>query len=329
MGDCHEEVRHRAEVTGHQAATVSTGINTAMSSRTTQRRYGESLALPHSAGTAPPTQPVPDGATDCHIHIFDARFPRKVVLEHNAAEWATVGDYRTFQRRVGLSRVVIVSPSSYGFDNSCLVDALEQFGDGARGVAVIRPDTPVAELKRLHGSGVRGIRLYGENGRVQPDQLEVYAKRIAPLSWHIQFVVGREPGTLERFERALAELPCDIVVDHMGYLPQPNALEDPGLSVLHRLLDGGKTWVKLSGVYIRSTRAQPPYDDCDALAMELARAAPERCLWGTDWPHTGVKERALKPDGAELFDRVARWIPDEAARHSVLVTNPASLYGFA
>jgi D-galactarolactone isomerase len=287
---------------------------------------GEALTVPHSTGTVPPANPAPVDATDCHIHIFDRRFPRKVVLAHSAAEWGTVAEYRLFQRRLGLSRVVIVSPSSYGFDNGCLVDALAAFGDSARGIAVIKIDTPEAALRQLHAQGVRGIRLYAENGRVLPEALMSYAKRIAGLGWHIQFVAGREPGALVRFERALCALPCRVVIDHMGYLPQPDALNDPGFAVLRRLLDGGNTWVKLSGVYLRSAQQRPPYDDCDALAIALARAAPERCVWGTDWPHTGVKIAACKPDGAELFDRLSRWVPDAASRYKVLVTNPQALY---
>lgn len=298
-----------------------------MAESSTEWIHGESLAVPHSTGTAPPRHPAPAGATDCHIHIFDPRFPRKVVIERNAAEWGTVADYRLVQRRLGLSRVVIVSPTSYGIDNACLVDALDAFGaDRARGIAVIKTDTSDAELNHLHAHGVRGIRLYAEHGRVQPGELAVYARRIVDLGWHIQFVVGREAGMLPRFEAALASLPCRLVIDHMGYLPQPDALNDPGLAVLRRLLDGGNAWVKLSGVYLRSTQRGPMFDDCDALAIELARAAPERCLWGTDWPHTGVKGAAYKPDGAELFDRLVRWVPDAAARHKVLVENPQSVY---
>jgi predicted TIM-barrel fold metal-dependent hydrolase len=287
---------------------------------------GERLAVPHSAGIEPPVTPAPAGATDCHIHIFDPRFPRRVAMAHNAAEWGGVADYRLFQRRLGLSRVVIVAPTSYGFDNGCLVDALDALGERARGIAVIRPDAADAELANLHARGVRGIRLYAEQGRVRPEELARYASRIADLGWHIQFVAGREPGTWARFEHALAALPCRLVVDHMGYLPQPDALNDPGFPALRRLLDRGNTWVKLSGVYLRSSLRRPPYDDVDALAAALARAAPERVLWGTDWPHTGVREQALKPDGAQLFDQLARWVPDAKARERVLVANPAEVY---
>jgi len=297
-----------------------------MSNDAIQWVRGEALAVRHSAGAAPPRDPAPVDATDCHIHIFDPRFPRKVAMTHTAAEWGTVADYRLFQRRLGLSRVVIVSPTSYGFDNSCLIDALDTFGDSARGIAVIKPDTPDTELQRLHAHGVRGIRLYADQGRVQPEELAVYARRIADLGWHIQFVAGREPGGLVRFERVIAELPCRVVIDHMGYLPQPDPLKNPGFEVLRRLLDGGNVWVKLSGVYIRTAQRQPPYDDCDALAIELARVAPERCLWGTDWPHTGVIDPVCKPDGAELFERLSRWVPNAATRYRVLVDNPTSVY---
>lgn len=285
---------------------------------------GERLAVPHSTGVEPPHTAAPINATDCHIHIFDPRFPRTVKLETHSAVWATVADYRLFQRRLGLSRVIAVSPSSYGFDNRCLVDALDAFGGTARGIAAVKIDVPDAELDRLHTHGVRGIRLYLEKGRTKPDELPIFARRIEKLGWHIQLVAGRDERKLIEAESALAELPCPLVIDHLGYIPQPEGVRHPGAAVLLRLLDKGKTWVKLSGVYIGSKVGYPTYSDVNELAIKLIKAAPERMLWGSDWPHTGVSD--TKPDDAMLFDQLAIWAPDAALRRRILVENPQKVY---
>lgn len=287
---------------------------------------GERLEVPNSNGSDPPSTAAPVGATDCHIHIFDPRFPRAVKLAANVPVWATVADYRLLQRRLGLSRVVVVSPSSYGFDNSCLVNALDTLGDKARGIAVFKIDVPDAELDRLHAHGVRGIRLYIEKGRTKPEELSTFARRISRLGWHIQLVVGRDPNKLVEVERYLTGLSCPLVIDHFGYVPQPDGVRHPGVSVLRRLLDKGNTWIKLSGVYIRSKVGYPTYSDVNELAIDLVRSAPQRILWGTDWPHTGVRDRKVVPDSAMLFDQLAIWSPDENVRRRILVENPQRLY---
>jgi D-galactarolactone isomerase len=293
---------------------------------TDQTLRGERLDAPHSSGIEPPRTTSWAGATDCHLHIFDPRYPRKVALPTHHAAWATVADYRLFQRRLGLSRAVIVSPTSYGFDNRCLVEALEAFGDRARGIAAVKLDISDAELDQLNAQGVRGIRLYAERGRTRPEDYALYGRRVARLGWHLQIAVGREENALVNLERFLEHLPCPLVFDHMGYVPQPQGIGDPGVAVLRRLLDRGNTWVKLSGVYIRSKVGHPTYADVNVLAAELARAAPQRVLWGSDWPHTVVQDPQLKPDGARLFDQLAEWVPDATLRRRVLVDNPQSLY---
>ena len=284
---------------------------------------GERLAAPYSNGVEPPRTVAPAGATDCHHHVFDAHFPR---AEGHKGVWATMADYRLFQRRLGLSRSVIIAPSSYGFDNSCLVDALDQSSGASRGIAVVKIDTPDAELDRLHAHGVRGIRLYFVDGRTKPDELPAFARRIARLGWHIQLMVGRVGPGIANAENVLLQLPCPLVLDHFAYVTLPQGVRHPSFDTMRRLLDKGRTWVKLSGVYIPSKIGPPTYADVNELAVELVRIAPQRMLWGTDWPHTGVPDLALKPDGAVLFDMLATWASDPAVRRGILVDNPREVY---
>ena len=293
---------------------------------TTATVAGETLSVPNSSGTAPPQIPLPVGATDCHHHIMDPRFPRP---DGSAIQTiGTIEDYRLFRRRLGLSRSVVIAASGWGADNTTLLDALDSFGETSRGVAIITPQTTDAELDALHARRVRGIRLYlGTYIPPTLDEMVTYSRRIARLGWHIQLVAARHAPLLGPIESTLMSLACPLVIDHMGYVPQPNALNHPEAEVVRRLLDNGRTWVKLSGVYIRSLQGYPDYADVNELAADYARRAPERMLWGTDWPHTGAG--TTKPDGAKLADQVAQWAPDPAVRHRIFVENPEKLYWYA
>lgn len=283
---------------------------------------GEAIAVPNSSGTEPPRTPAPAGATDTHIHIFDPRFPRP---EGRKGVWATVADYRLFRRRLGLSRCVVVSPGSYGYDNSSLLDALDQFGDTARGVAAVKADVSESELDRLHARGVRGIRLYLSGDHpTAPDQLPQYARRIARRGWHIQLVVGTESGRFVAADKVLMNLECPLVLDHLAYVPHPQGLRHPAADLVRRLLDGGNTHVKLSGSYIVSKAPRPDHVDLDEYVAMLVRQAPERLFWGSDWPHTTAPKPT--PDAAALFDLLARWAPGAAVRQRILVENPHRFY---
>jgi predicted TIM-barrel fold metal-dependent hydrolase len=265
---------------------------------------------------------MPVGATDCHHHIFDPRFPRP---NGRKGVWGTVADYRLLRRRLGLSRSIVISPGSYEFDNSCLVDALDQLGGTSRGVAAVKLDVSDAELDRLHGHGVRGIRLYliGDTPTA-PSQFAAYAARIARLNWHIQ-VVANSGDALVAAQSAFLELSCPLVIDHFGHVNQPEGVRHPSMNVLRRLLDRGRAYVKLSAPYISSRVGAPTYADIDPVAIELVRAAPERMLWGTDWPHPTVTTEP-KPDDAAMLDRLALWAPEAALRRRILVDNPSRLY---
>ena len=280
----------------------------------------EHLAVPNSTGSQPPKIDVPAGAVDCHHHIFDPKFPK---AGKPMRAIGTVEDYALLKRRLGFSRSVVVAPNSYGTDNACLLDALDRFGDAARGVAIIAADTPLAEIRALHAARVRGARFYLEKGNPpEPAALAGFAKRAAGLRWHVEIMPSRGEA-LVAAEPALAELGCDVVIDHLGYTPQPDGIAHPAFDTMRRLLDAGHVWIKLSGVYFTSKVGFPDYGDVDALAKALAAHRPDRMLWGTDWPHSGELQ---KPDDAQLLDQTARWVPDSTLRRALLVTNPAALY---
>ena len=280
-------------------------------------------AVPNSTGTAPPRLKAPANSADCHIHIYDPRFPPQVAKPTNA----TARDYRLLQKRVGVARVVIVTPRCYVTDNNCTVDAIAQLGlTNARGVGVLRPAVTDAELKSLDAGGIRGIRFTvanPETAAVSVDMIEPLAKRIAALGWHVQ--LNMEPEQIADNAQMLQRLPATIVFDHMGKLTFPGGMQHSAYRVIRGLFDAGRAWVKLSGAYLDTSKGPPGYADGTALAQSYVKAAPERLVWGSDWPHPSAKQ---PPDDAALFDLLAQWAPDEATRNRILVTNPQALYGF-
>ena len=284
----------------------------------------------YSEGTQPPLEPLPTGATDCHHHVFDPKYPAQHGLHPLPDAYRShppdVAAYRLFQDRLGLARSVIIAPSNYGDDNSLLVNALESIGpERARGVAIVDFDISDTGLQRLHQAGVRGIRVYLARDRApSPDQLKTMSRRLESRGWHLQLVGARDEEVLVKWEPVVAELSCTVAIDHFGYAPLPAGTKSATADVLRRLLDNGKTYVKLSGVYIQSRKGYPDYSDIDELAVDLIKRAPERLVWGSDWPHVGAT--AQKPDGAKLIDQLARWAPSDSTRQLILTTNPSRLY---
>jgi len=284
------------------------------------------LAPPALAqGTAKLAFAMPDGACDCHHHLYDPRWaylPNAV----NRPPFATLADYRRLvMKRQGFSRHVIVQPSTYGLDNRCMLDALAQEGARARGVAVVGASVSDAELRRLHAAGVRGARiLMGLGDPVKLDEVEPLARRIRPLGWHMQF--NLLPDQFIAQEKFLARLPVPLILDHMARVKDTASAQ---FGVLSRLLDGGNTWVKLSGAYLYGDAPGPDYADTSAVARALVAAHPERCVWGTDWPHPDASSGRVKmPDDLNLVNLFGRWAPDAGLRHRILVENPERFYGF-
>lgn len=283
----------------------------------------EAGAVPWSAGTEAPKSKTPARAADCHHHIYDSRFPVDPHATLRPAD-ATVQDYRLLQRRLGIERHVVVQPSTYGFDNSCLADALQQFGlASARGIAVVNVNVTDGELKRLNAAGVRGIRFnMGKTSATTSEMIRPLARRIAPFGWHVQINTGAEQ--IDVHANIWKDLPCAIVFDHLAHVSRPTD-DSPGFNVVRSLLQSGKAWVKLSGAYVDSKTGPPSYSDRAAIARAYVSEAPERLVWGTDWPHPTAKQL---PDDAVLFDLLTEWIPNAQTRDRVLVDNPIKLYGF-
>ena len=241
---------------------------------------------------------------------------------------AAVPDYRLLQRRLGTARVVVVTPRNYATENDVTVDAIRQLAPNARGVAVLHPTVTNAELKRLHEAGVRGIRFSLNDPAtaiVSIDMVEPLSKRVADLGWHVQF--NMEGQQVVEWADLLRRLPASMVFDHMGHPPLPAGIGHPSHGVIRDLIDRGRTWVKLSGAY-SNTRVGPPYPDATQIARAFVKAAPERMVWGSDWPHP-TEPLDRKPNDALLFDLLSEWAPEQTTRDQILVENPEALYGFA
>jgi D-galactarolactone isomerase len=276
-----------------------------------------------SSGDERPKLLAPTGTTDCHHYVYDPRYP--VVSRYiSHPEEANPDDYRGLMRRLGIARHIVVQPSTYGTDNRAMLDALKMFGGEARGIAVVPASASDAELKRLDGLGVRGVRInFAPAGPVKPAMIEPLARRIEPLGWHIEINAwARDLAAMTPF---LEHLPTPVTLDHFGHIPEPEGASDPLYAQVLRLVDKGKTWVKLAAPYDASKVGPPGYADSSALARAYVKAAPERLIWGTNWPHPG--ERA-KPDDAQMFDLLTDWAPNAAMRNRILVENPEILYGF-
>lgn len=283
-------------------------------------------AVPHSVGLNRPARALPPLACDSHMHIFDTRFAASPHWKRQPPD-APVAAYRQLQQRLGTQRTVVVTPSTYGTDNACTLDALDQLGGGARGVAVVAQGVGDAELDRLAARRVRGLRVNFVTpqswGETTPQMLTTLARKVARQpGWHIQ--VFMHPEQLVALETVLAALPVPLVVDHLGRIAPAEGPAAEAYGVLRRLLDGGNTWVKLSGAYMRSTA--PTYADTLPLAQALVRAVPERLVWGSDWPHT--TEAPGTVNDADLVDLLRAWAGSDAVMERILVDNPTRLYGF-
>jgi len=287
-----------------------------------------SAPAPHSAGTRRPSVVLPAGACDAHMHIFDPRFPPSPHWTRKPPD-ADVLSYRRLQERIGTERTVVVTPSTYGTDNSCTLDAVEQMGSSTRAVAVVGADVTSSELERLTSHSVCGLRVNFVSpqswGTTTPEMLERLGRVAAQRGWHIQ--VFAHPEQIVAMESQLAELPTALVIDHVGRLDPATGASGPAYDAMRRLLDGGRTWIKLSGVYMRSQEGAPSYRDMLPIGAALVQHAPERLVWGSDWPHT--TERPGSVDDVDLVDVLLTWCGNPETLTRILVDNPAWLYGFA
>jgi predicted TIM-barrel fold metal-dependent hydrolase len=272
-------------------------------------------------------QALPAGACDAHLHVFDPRFAPQAPDAMRAG--ATAADYAALGARLGLERAVIVQPRAHGTDNRATLQAIRSLGaDRARGIAVLRPDVDDAELRALDEGGVRGIRFSLHSDRdaaVRLDMLEPLARRVADLGWHVQ--LHWLADQIVAHAALLRRLPCTLVFDHMARLPVDRGEDHAAFELVRDLVQQGRAWVKLSGPYLNSAEGLATgYADSDAMARAWVREAPQRLVWGSDWPH--VTEAADPPDTALMLALLERWVPDAGQRARVLAANAAELYGF-
>jgi predicted TIM-barrel fold metal-dependent hydrolase len=282
---------------------------------------------------------VPAGSCDCHVHVFGphARYPLARERLYTP-DPALISDLLGMLDGAGVARAVLIQPSTYGTDNSCMLDAMAAYPDRLRGVVVIDSATPEKELKRMHALGARGTRLNLATGGCKSGAeatrlVEEIATRIAPLGWHVQIFATLD--IVAAIAPVVPRLPVEVVFDHMGMAQAARGLTQPGLSALLRLIETGRVWVKLSGTY-RVCGDDYGNADVTALARALIAANKDRVVWASDWPHTDPHARRVagaprmnyrRIDYGRLLSALADWAEgDNVAR--ILVHNPARLYDF-
>jgi len=281
------------------------------------------------------------GICDCHIHVFDSnteRFPFAPGRTYTPPP-ASLEDLKDLHQELGVERMVIVQASPYGNDNRCLESVLQKCTATARGVAVVDPDAPESELRRLHDAGVRGLRINLETAglsdpKVAEDALLSASCKASPLGWHVQTYTNL--GVLEALADLIQELPVPLVIDHFGRPDAHLGISQPGFKRLLDNLSKGNVYIKLSAPYRISQ--EPDYTDVTPLAQAFIEANANQVLWGTDWPHPGTAGGARnapekvtpfrKEDNKRALARLLEWAQTLEVAKKILVDNPARLYDF-
>lgn len=295
----------------------------------------------HDPHPRKPKVTLPPGACDTHAHVFGPgnKYPFLATGLYTPAD-ALPGNYRHMLDTLGVENCVLVQPSVYGTNNDAMLDAIALDPQRTRGVAVVPLDVETKEIERLHTKGVRGVRfnvvdVKAGKGQFELEPIRKLAERIRPFGWHVEFLmhVDEQP----QLDTLFGDFPTPISFGHLGYvLPPSRGTDLPGFQALLRLMRDGKAWVKLTAPY-RLSGHLTPYSDVDPFAQALMEVAPERLIWGSDWPHVHPRpggpggpplERAMPNDG-DLFDIFSHWVPDAKLRRRILVDNPAQLFGFA
>jgi 2-pyrone-4,6-dicarboxylate lactonase len=275
--------------------------------------------------TRTPTRTAPPKACDAHMHIFGPadKFPYAGDRDYTPPD-ALTADYLAMRSAIGFQRTVVVQPSVYGVFNACSIDAVRQFGADGRGVAVIDDRVSDAEIDEMNAVGFRGARLNIVNrGISDPRVLEKLAARVAKWNWHVQ--IFTTPDILPDLVTRIKTLPVPVVIDHIGKIDAAAGLDQDAVrALLDHVSSGG--WAKLSGAY-RVVDTGAPWAVAAPIARALIKAAPERLVWGTDWPHPSLGASPV-PNDCDLIDALYDWTPDDDIIQQVLVTNPASLYDF-
>ena len=282
--------------------------------------------LPPDPRLRPPKRPLPRGAIDCHAHIFD-RFERYPLAGDRkySPPLCPREAWLALHASLGVERGVQVHGTPYGFDNSITEDFLREHRGRFVGVAAIRPEIGDAELKRLDAGGFRAARLMDQfpTGATTA-LLEDIAKRVAPLGWHIEINIAKSSDWVA-LEPRLRRCPVPLVFDHMGRPRGGEGVDSPGFTVIRRLLaERDDCWTKISSFYRLSDAGPPSYAYMRPFVQTLLRDRPDRCVWGTNWPHPGMTR--FMPNDADLLDLLESWLPGDSVREPLFATNVKNLY---
>jgi 2-pyrone-4,6-dicarboxylate lactonase len=274
---------------------------------------------------------LPRGSVDTHVHVFDqSRYKMSPTRGYNPPD-STLDDLEHLHATLGIDRVVFTQPSTYGTDNSAILDGIAALNaktpNRARGVAAFTMAITDEELADLDAKGIRGVRLNTDNQGGMPvtmAEIPELAARIKPFGWHIEFLFpGRDiVALMPVFEK----LTVPMSIGHFAYQPAAAGVEAPGFQALVKLVKAGNTWIKISGANRVSATDLPPYDDVKPMAHALIDANAERVLWGTDWPHPNKYK--VNPNDGDLVNAFGDWMTDEAMRQKIMVDNPAAFYRF-
>ena len=272
-----------------------------------------------------PRLQLPRGACDTHFHVFgpQRRFPFAPERSYTPTCDAPKETLFALHQHLGIERGVVVQSAAHGFDNSAAAELLAA-NHNYRGIALVPASTPIAELKRLHGQGFRGVRFHYMGGK--GDRIEdvlAMAARLAEIGWHLQ--IHMDGARIAELAPALKRSPVPVVIDHMGRIDASLGMEQAPFRALLTLLENDHCWVKVSGAE-RISRQRAPWKDAVPFARKLVADFGDRAVWGTDWPHPNLTK---VPDDGDLVDLIAEIAPGEAQRQALLVDNPRRLYGFA
>ncbi|HQT89858.1 MAG TPA: amidohydrolase family protein [Acidiphilium sp.] len=274
---------------------------------------------PDPSPHGPKSFKVPAKAVDTHAHVLGP--PPYIEGRSYTAPPAPPAAYLNMLDATGMAYGVLVQASVHGVDNSLLLETLAAHPDRLRGIAVAPPELPARDWQQMHDAGIRGLRintLYG--GGLGFDALDRFEAICLDHGWHLQFLT--DARALAPLATRISQLKVPAVIDHMGHFPAADGIASPAAKLMIQLLKDG-AWSKLSGAY---RLAKPPYAETIPLAQALVAAAPERCVWGSDWPH--VANHDAMPNIGALLDLLTMWVPDAVQRDAVLTTNAHRLYGF-
>jgi len=273
---------------------------------------------------------LPKGSIDTHVHVFERGYALSAGRGYNPPH-STLADLKHLHATLGIARVVFTQPSVYGTDNSAILDAMAALNretpGRARAVVALAMDASEKQLAALDASGVRGVRLNTDNKGGMPiaiSQIPELAARIRPLGWHLEFLFpGKDIVLLMPVFLAL-KVPMSIA--HFAYQSASAGVNAAGFRALVELARRGNTWIKISGANRVAATDLPPYDDVKPMAQALAEAAPERIMWGSDWPHPN--KYVANPNDGDLVDAFGDWVSDDAMRRKIMVDTPAAFYRF-